>query len=445
MLAIVSNGIFTNTRLLHLGYDIDAGCPACGEALDTIYHRCFACPKVSGRARLTLGDDFFNIIMEKGADSVLANQLVCPVPLPSQPPLDNVKRVFVGGMSAGDVFLAQDGALLGDGSCSDPSASWLARAGFSVVQVNDVGEVVKGFFCNVPSCLPQTSLCAEYLAFASAAMFADFGCVYAGDCQDVLSGFGAGVKRAVRSKSQHACVWKGLFNQCNDFDKRIVDVVKVKAHQCESDVGPDDRELFLFRGNEQADLLAKQGAGLHPVGSEERTLYKNASSRLLTLARHMVDELATIHATRLEQMGVCRRLLAGTHLPSLHTGSGATHAFVWRSNRWICSICLVRTTNANRLSGPAGRCKGPPPFKGLLRNPSKGGHQLWASATSEGDAFVYCSKCFHYACPHPRKLCKPCVPLLPHVYSSERYYISKRLRPVSQLRLLLPVAVHDLK
>ena len=154
LLAIVSNGIFTNTGLLYLGYDIEAACPSCGLSLDTIYHRCYTCPNASGRAQHTLGEALYNSIIYQGENSILANQLLCPAPLPSNPPLDSVQRVFVG-MSDSDCFRPEDGFIFGDGSCTDPCSPWLARAGFAVVQITAEGEVLKGFYGNVPSSLPR--------------------------------------------------------------------------------------------------------------------------------------------------------------------------------------------------------------------------------------------------------------------------------------------------
>ena len=109
--------------------------------------------------------------------------------LPYHPPAHNVPEVEYINMGPGDLFDPADGGVYGDGSCLNPASKWLARAGYAAVQVNQEGDVIRGLFGNVPSAFPQTSLAAEFVAFANAATHASVGCEYVGDCQAVLSSF----------------------------------------------------------------------------------------------------------------------------------------------------------------------------------------------------------------------------------------------------------------
>ena len=76
LVAIVSNGIFTDYDFHRYGYDISPECKACGQGLATIRHMCITCPCVETRAKLALGDRLFGEILAEGEDSLKANR--CP-------------------------------------------------------------------------------------------------------------------------------------------------------------------------------------------------------------------------------------------------------------------------------------------------------------------------------------------------------------------------------
>ena len=89
LLAVVTDGVFTDFDLFCLGYDVDPSCKACGASHDTIFHRCYTCPAVEGRAKIALGAALFNDILEKGEHSLLANRCIMKHPdVTAAPSLD---------------------------------------------------------------------------------------------------------------------------------------------------------------------------------------------------------------------------------------------------------------------------------------------------------------------------------------------------------------------
>lgn len=144
LLAIVTDGMFADFDLFCLGYNIDPSCKLCGASHDTIYHRCCSCPAVEGRARVALGEELFNDILAKGEDSLLANRCIMGHPVIAASPAVDGQFVYVN-THPGDMFRVEDGGIFGDGSASNPSMKCLSRGGFSIVQINNDGNVKKRF------------------------------------------------------------------------------------------------------------------------------------------------------------------------------------------------------------------------------------------------------------------------------------------------------------
>ena len=188
---ICTNGIFTNTDLVDLGYNIDPVCKACNNSLDTVFHRCFTCPAIEVRAKIALGDDHFNRIISEG-ETLYSTRCLAPAPFMSQTPSKELVFSTITFVE-GDRFLPEGGRVYGDGSCFFPTAKPLSRAGFAVVQVNPDGSLLKGLFGAIPAGMPQTSLAGEYGAL-SCAYDNSMGVDFVGDCLDVINNFNGGVK-----------------------------------------------------------------------------------------------------------------------------------------------------------------------------------------------------------------------------------------------------------
>ena len=197
--------------------------------------------------------------------------------------------------------------------------------------------------------------------------------------------------------------------------------------------------MVRFKGNGFADSLAKQGALMHPPCLDEAKEFKVMYSEIKTQLYHMVDCLKDLSVSRAEtQQGKLKRLPDGFTPPTSAANRDCKrpHRFCWRTKYWVCEVCLFRTKTISPTNKPS-LCPGPPLFAGLLS--SNCGHRLWHAGLQHGGAILYCDVCFHYAAPHPRLLCKPCIGSAPNSFSSERFYLRRRLHPITKERLLLPI------
>ena len=339
-------------------------------------------------------------------------------------------------MGEGDKFNISDGDVFGDGSCLYSNFRPLSRAGFAVAQVDAQGNVIKAIFGCMPRSLPQTSLVAEYAAFTNFIDNIDEGC-YVGDCQEVIDRFNDPMAKSVESSNPLACFWKTIAGRHgDDLSGRVRGVFKTKAHRREVDVG-EGIDRFRFNGNNVADRLAKQGAELHKPAPEDAVRCKSERSDVINLAYHMIDVLKTIRLNRAKNRQRVKRLPEGVRFVA-EKPQPMQHHFIWHKSIWFCSVCLTRTLLP--ATAVRNKCSGSPPFKGLLKDPK--GHCLWSAGLRGGGVIIYCTKCYFYASPHPRKLNKPCEGFPPTAGSCEEFYLSRRQHPVSKERLLRPSRVN---
>ena len=342
-------------------------------------------------------------------------------------------------MNEGEAFPKDDGPLFGDGSCQNPEWSELSRAGFSVVQVSPEGSLLRGVYGHLPCRFPQSSLAAEYAAFSVAASLAEFGCQYVGDCQDVLSSFAKDITRVMSGDNVNACTWKALCLRVPDFRQRIASVSKIKAHRNLDKALLEGDSLNRFYGNAEADKYAGLGALLHDLPSRDISAFKLAKKEIVTLAEYMIDSLKDLKADRFGKQGL-RRLSTGMRLKiDDNTDTRAAHNFSWNGNMWECSSCCFRSKDPLSLGLKARHCQGQQPFASVLAEPRD--HRLVVGSFRNGGVILYCSKCFHYANPHPRMLGKKCKGSVDPRRSSEHFYLSRHMHPVSKLRFFRPVCV----
>ena len=440
LLRICTNGIFTNNDLLLCGYDIDPVCKNCGDAADTIYHRCYTCPCIATRAEAALGPELFNSILEAGPGSIMATRCLRPAFVRQTTPSPTTVCGLIN-FSDGDSFNVEDGEVFGDGSCFNSSYPELARAGFAIVQLDNNDQVLKAIFGCLPANMPQTSLAAECAAFFSFISHAPRG-TYVGDCEEVLSRFRSPLADAMSADNVHACTWKAcMLKGGHDFQGGR-GVVKVKAHQCADTFEGSPAELRRIKGNDAADRLAKQGALLHPPNSDDIKAFKGIYRDIRCQALHMVDCLKNLSMSRSETQGRLVRLPDDTSLHMLPLSLGSkpgkrVHSFRWQNKCWVCDVCLFRTVSLASARAGSVACPGPPPFHLLLKQDSNG-HVLWSAGIKGGGVILFCSLCFHYASPHPRLLAKPCLGRPCSEQSSEMFYLRRRRHPVLRSKLLLP-------
>ena len=428
---IINDGIWTNTDLVNKGYNIDPICGDCNEGLDTVYHRCFTCVKIETRARCSLGSSLYDSIIQKGDTSLLANRCLMPHPVMTSAP-SKVTRFESLGFEESDSFLPGDGEVFGDGSCLYPSDGSLARAGFGCVQIRPDGTLAKAIYGCVPVSLPQSSLAGEYAALACA-YDNGYGNIFAGDCQDVISGFNMGIEAALKTAGPHVCTWKSILLRHPDFDLKVISARKVKAHQAEP--GPDcsHSDFCSYWGNYHADLCAKQGAALHAPASSDVDLVRSAKQDLTNLALHMVDTLSTLRLARVA--GTTKaELLPRQARPVVKHAS--LHDFRWNGNIWVCIKCFLRTSSLSS-SYSFSPCIKRSPLAAISR--ADKGHVLWQAPLADGGNIIYCSNCWCYASAYPRNLLRPCCKPSGGSRPCAKFHLVNRRHPRSRTRFLLPL------
>ena len=332
-----------------------------------------------------------------------------------------------------DLFTEESGKVFGDGSCLHPSVRAFARSGFSVVQINNQGEILRAIYGSVPASLPQTSLSGEYAAL-SAAFDVCSGATFVTDCAEIVRAHSIGVDRALKEDTPHACTWRVLVARHEDLCNRVVRVVKTKAHRKKEDLADDPEELLNFLGNEAADRLAKEGAALHAPEESDLKLYAMAKQELTAIALHMTETLGDLVFLRQERFGRVSKLPAGLIIRSGNKRS--PHNFVRCNRFWICSYCLLQTNSLSSGRHSKSVCNGETCVAQVLLNPQ--GHKLCVSMVQGGGFFLYCKLCYSYCSPHPRNLKRPCL-LRPFAFGpAAKSYIERSMHPTSRLMLSHP-------
>jgi len=165
----------------------------------------------------------------------------------------------------------------GDGSGYYNSHDATRRCGFAVVAVSRVGG---SRFLGTSACGPLPGALQEVpLAELMALIFFLRHAVPDGngrlwfycDCAWVVDSFDKGEDYLTHPMRCFASAWRTLFKVLDD----VVDVrshlnlIKVKAHTSVVACGGDELLLFYKRGNDHADVEAKEGALRHPICQED--------------------------------------------------------------------------------------------------------------------------------------------------------------------------------
>ena len=432
LLKIVCGTYTTDADLYKFGYDVDPACSLCGSATDSVFHRCYSCPFIETRARNNLGTTLFNKIIEEGDTSLRSSRCLHPAPIILSKPSEHTIVNYIN-FSANDSFNSADGEIYGDVSCLHPSSRLFARAGFAAVQLRPNGEVLRAIFGCIPASLPQTSLAGEFGALSAGYDACSGGNVFVSDCSEVVRSHAIGFHKAINEDTPHCCTWRILHQRYNRCSDGISSVVKTKAHRALAEVENDAIELLRFKGNEAADLLAKQGAVLHAPDPEDLARYKDAKTELIAIANHMVETLSDNVFLRRERFQRVPVLPKGFSLAS--GNSRSLHNFVWQGQFWICSSCLLKTFCLSSAHAK-GVCSGETCLADVLTNSQ--GHSLYCCMVVGGGFVLYCDKCWSYCCPHPRNLKRKC-PGVPYAFGrAVKHYISNSRHPVSRSTMLCP-------
>ena len=261
LVGYVSGAIWPKERLAAKGLAEDTACILCGQH-DDMDHRLYS--KCSG----------------KPADPALRRKLLPPFGL-SEVQRQVRKKGFLsrpafkGPTAEDDMLLCFDidnpdvtpstiafsgDGLYGDGSADQLPDPDLNRAGWSVVQVDGEGKLVKAIAGPVPARHPQTSVAAEHHALAGTCMYSQGELLYHGDNKGVTDGW-----TSARATGPRSC-YAGISRVARAHGEGRVHTTWVKAHVDADKAGlePGTQQWLDAKGNEHADTWAAKGRLLHP-------------------------------------------------------------------------------------------------------------------------------------------------------------------------------------
>ena len=266
------------------------------------------------------------------------------------------------------------------------------------------------------------------------------GIDFMGDYANVINTVNDGLAKALCAKSSHACFTRNSFLRYGESMKdRIVLASKVKAHRTleeNVDVFGLEEGTVRFWGNHYADQYAKLGALMHCPPLCDIHMYKKTKRQVKDLALHMVDVLSTLKRSRHEAN--CRFERLDNNAPSLRSkdNSKQSHVFHWHNTHWVCISCLTRVKHLG-VGQSLSSCSGNSPISELLSDCK--GHSLVLANVQGGIPIVWCRKCWCFASFSPKSLGCACQGDVACVASSNKFYLSRFLHPVSKLRIERPV------
>eukprot|EP00973_Karenia_brevis_P026781 3695670-Karenia_brevis.AAC.1 len=150
-------------------------------------------------------------------------------------------------------FQAEDGPIFTDGSCLDPSGTH-PRAGFSAVQIDDAGTVIKAVYGTVPLGWKQDANVAEHFGIIHADGHAADGTTAVVDCKAVTSAWSNGLTWAAGPRRPQGGFWREMSFRISQ-GRSFAGVEKIKAHRDIDQLEGVDR--WRAQGNRQADIHAK--------------------------------------------------------------------------------------------------------------------------------------------------------------------------------------------
>jgi len=302
------------------------------------------------------------------------------------------------GARAEDVIL---GEVFLDGSCGRPWDRTASRAGWAVVKLKQDGELFAALWGPVPRRYRQSSPVVEHLAMRRLVGVARAEATPVVDYAGLLRAYGARDPWQFRAGSPLAGLVRGAISTLGF---KLAGVRKVKAHQDIAALVPGSEDWRLARGNEQADLKAKEALRLHqPHDSDSMTKGQILGERLEDFLQFQARAME-LWPRRPRAKRLQRGDLQPQAVPPAKEGR-LQHDWQWRrtSQIWVCMMRLSSTVNKARRRDccPGRSLKMREVLEPELR------HVLWAFNLQPG-FIVACSRCGAWCDREPRGLLKHC-------------------------------------
>ncbi len=452
-----AGGYWTNSRRAEQGLTPHSSCDKCGHRYDDKYHRIWECPDLDElRCKFTTPE-----LREKAAraerGSLYWTRGIAADPWPSlvPPRRDYAEEwYFRAGIGHERNFT---GEVFSDGSAMHPKCPEARRAGWTVLQIDERGEVEKAVFGHVPAAesTTQSAGSGETYALRRAQELAVGGITTTADYQALLDGAEAGQIATTAPSRTNAAHWRGIWRAT---DGQPPALVKVRAHRTHDEVLRSDvpGDVRAWKGNRAADQFAKKGAKMHsgPDGHAAGDRYEQQFD---------------------EHVQVCRWIgVALSQWPHAHRGTGRPkrdkydaiaqtkaarrreaaeqhgHRLVRDRDGWrclTCGKCAVASAGARKLT--MGRCQGHTGSRIGQQGSRPAAHVLWAA---EADAshvgplppdVVWCSRCGGYSSTKLYKLGTVCSGVLQRAAQDRLNWFNRRRHPVLKHALSVPVRLTD--
>ena len=247
----------------------------------------------------------------------------------------------------GDICFQGPG-VYGDGSADKHTDTTVDRAGWSVIQINEEGRLLKALAGPVLQTHPQTSPSSEHHALAAYALYSQGQGLYKGDNKGVITSWTS--PASTTSKAQYA----GVTRMAKGHSGGRIQVAWVPGHVNPEDHPQGSQDWLDAVGNDLADSWAKKGRLRHsPQGVGEvkawTSLIETYTKILTNIAgilevwagkdTEIIDWTKAKHASpkhALAQLQPPPELML-CHRFRRHLGSGATD----RKSLARCTQCLA--------------------------------------------------------------------------------------------------------
>ena len=385
----------------------------CGTEVGTQHHRFWRC-RGSTEERKKVADSHPKVAHRgesSSTDSPLFSRGIVNSPFRhSECDVQPFEQKSINGMET-QLFTGQvytDGSGKGVGK--------LKGYGWSVVATDENGEPLFGKFGSVPGERRRlSSLRCELFALLQAVSEAAPPLRVGIDNSTVVKGMLRGRRLCVAGCRPHCDLWLQIWNVVDDVfpEMQGLEVHKVKAHQKKSDgkklVGPAARD---FKGNELADVYAKEGAVLHGPPKWKADHFKQSWSdaqEVLAYVADLAEAVGSFADTSRRVPGARKARRTGRRRREAPPGDSYMHSVVVKHDRLSCEHCgLSAFSKKARRDFHYQACKGVPTVvrrringKQPPRDASE--HELWRT----GD-YTWCNRCGGFASKKMYKLGEKC-------------------------------------
>ncbi len=448
-----TGGYWSSARRKENGLAESCSCPKCGAALDDIYHRIWECEAMhEQRMRYTSESMRTAAAAASRSDPRWTRALTAePKGRMAAPRRDHDEEwVFAPGVPqerclSGDVYT--------DGSATNPRCPEVRRAGWSAIQVDERGDLVKGVYGHVPAeaSVEQTAGAGELYALRRAAELAASDANIHTDYQGILDGVRAGEAACSHHKKANASSWRAYWRAV---EGGAPCVRKVKAHRSREEAMADEDPMAYtqWKANKTADAYAKMGARANQGrnGREIANAYEAEQDEVTKLAKWV--GIALSHWPR-AAAGTGRRVREGRAKAAAtrqarrrRAAASHGHRLALGRDGWRCLTCgrgAGTDGGTKRLATTA--CRGHTAARVGQQEGGGAEHILWAAEAEKtqhgelGPDLVWCSRCGAYSSTKIYRLAHRCRGYPEKSARTRLMAINSGRHPITRRQLAPPV------